>query len=179
MRAAFIVTILIAAAASMWIYLLRREQLTSPTSCPVSTAAPQALISAAALEPIVPLPPGSVEVGVLNATDRQGLAAKVATGLQVYGFTRARPVGNDLLHPPGTMRCTGQLRFGPTGTQAARTLALVLPCAQLVDDQRPDSTVDLVLGTAFSQLEPALLMGSAGDRGGEAKIATCDAQQRS
>jgi hypothetical protein len=124
--------------------------------CPVSAtaSASETLVSYAALEPVIPLPPGAVVVTVLNATDRRGLAAQVTSTLQGQGFTRATTGGNDLLHPPGTMRCRGQIRFGSHGAAAARTLALVMPCAELVSDERQDSTVDLVLGATFSTLDP-------------------------
>lgn len=155
-RAAFLIIILATTALSTWYYLVRREQRPhNPATCPMS-APTQERIPLTALGTVAPIPPGNAEVGVLNATDRQGLAAQVATNLTVYGFTRARPAGNDLLHGSGTMRCTAQIVFGPTGTPAARTLALVLPCAQLVTDQRPDATVDLILGSAFSTLDPTI-----------------------
>jgi hypothetical protein len=53
------------------------------------------------------------------------------------------------------MRCFGQIRFGPNGEAAARTLSLVVPCAQLVRDNRQDSTVDLALGSYFTGLAPS------------------------
>ena len=52
------------------------------------------------------------------------------------------------------MECIGQLRFGPAGEGAASTLALVLPCAEMVRDDRPDDTVDVAVGTAFGDVNP-------------------------
>ena len=145
-------TILAAAATVIWTQLVHREQLAARQRCPLSER--QILASFAMVEPNAPSPPAAVEVRVLNATNRRGLAAEVASRLKVLGFSEAVSLGNDLLHPPGTMTCVGQIRFGPTGLDAANTLSVVLPCAQLVRDERPDSTVDLVLGNAFAALEP-------------------------
>jgi LytR cell envelope-related transcriptional attenuator len=151
-RACFMITAWAAVAGVTWVYLLHREQLAGQdASCPVSATA---LVSAAALEPVAPVAPGTIEVRVLNATERHGLAAQVATTLQAHGFRLAAAVGNDLLNPPGSMRCIGQIRFGPNGAQAARTLSLMVPCAQLVRDERADHTVELALGAAFSTVDP-------------------------
>jgi hypothetical protein len=137
------------AATAIWMHLLQREQAAKESaSCPVPTA-----VSYASLESAAPVPPGDIDVAVLNATDRRGLAAEVAGSLQTQGFTKAEALGNDTLH--GVVRCSGQIRFGPNGVRAARTLGLVMPCAQLVRDQRSDSSVDLVVGAAFSTLTPS------------------------
>ena len=37
---------------------------------------------------------------------------------------------------------------------AARTLSLVVPCAELVQDNRKDASVDLVTGTLFNDISP-------------------------
>jgi LytR cell envelope-related transcriptional attenuator len=147
-----LLTVLAAAAAVIWIQLVHREQRAARQSCPLSER--QFLETFATVEPSAPSPPGAVEVRVLNATNRRGLAAEVASGLRVFGFSEAASLGNDVLHPPGTMTCVGQIRFGAAGRHAANTLSVVLPCAQLVRDERADNTVDLVLGNAFGALDP-------------------------
>lgn len=157
MRARLIFIVLAAVAIGLWSQLLKQHQPErEATGCPVSSEAPnpQTAVSFAALEPVLPITPDAVEVGVLNATNRRGLAAQVTDTLHTYGFAKATMAGNDLLHPPGSMQCRGQLRFGPHGAAAARTLSLILPCVELVDDQRPDGTVDLVLGAAFTAIDP-------------------------
>ena len=52
------------------------------------------------------------------------------------------------------MVCIGQLRFGPAGQGAASTVALVVPCTELVRDERGDDTVDVAVGTAFRDVNP-------------------------
>jgi len=51
------------------------------------------------------------------------------------------------------MQCHGQIRFGEAGTATARTVSLLVPCAELVRDSRPDGIVDLALGTAFTAVD--------------------------
>jgi hypothetical protein len=146
-----------ALAIGIWSQLLKAEQpVRGRASCPVvsTAAAPETLVSHGELESVMPVAPRGVEVGVSNATDRRGLATQVTSSLRGYGFALATTRGNDLLHPLGSMRCSGQIRFGPNGAAAARTLALVMPCADLIRDQRTDSRVDLIVGAAFSALDP-------------------------
>jgi hypothetical protein len=52
------------------------------------------------------------------------------------------------------MECVGQVRFGPAGEGGASTVALILPCAEMVRDTREDDTVDVSVGTAFGDLNP-------------------------
>jgi hypothetical protein len=60
---------------------------------------------------------------------------------------------NDPLYDD-TMSCRAQIRFGPRGTAAARTLSLVEPCAELIRDNRKDATVDIAIGQQFDDLRP-------------------------
>ena len=50
------------------------------------------------------------------------------------------------------LACQGQIRFGPDGRAAAAAVWLVAPCVELFQDQRPDDTVDLAIGTDFTEL---------------------------
>lgn len=142
-------------AALVWADLLQQEgDITNEVSCSPApgetTATP---VRYRALGDVAPLPPSQVEVRVRNSTSQSGLAARVTARLKLLGFT-ATPPDNDPLYPTGTMHCVGQIRFGPDGRSAARTLSLVAPCAQLVRDDRTDASVDLALGTGFISLEP-------------------------
>ena len=62
------------------------------------------------------------------------------------------------------MECVGQLRFGPAGSGAARTLSLVLPCTELVRDDRTDDTVDIAVGTGFRDVNPPRAVRNALDQ---------------
>ena len=41
-----------------------------------------------------------------------------------------------------------------SGAAAARTLSLVIPCAELVEDGRPTDDVGLALGSDFREISP-------------------------
>jgi hypothetical protein len=91
------------------------------------------------------------KIRVLNASGQGGQAAEVAGQLRDLGF--AEPTAeNDPLYTNSRLACQGQIRFGPAGRAAAAAVWLVAPCVELYQDQRPDSTVDLAIGTDFGEL---------------------------
>lgn len=106
------------------------------------------------LDTVAPVPPQHAVVRVLNANGERGEAGIVMTGLADLGFVPAAEPTNDPLHPAFDLHCHGEIRFGPAGQAAARTLSLAVPCAELVRDTRPDEVVDLALGTEFVDLRP-------------------------
>jgi hypothetical protein len=97
-------------------------------------------------------PVADVTVRVLNATDRQGLAGSVARELRKRGFDVA-DVGNDA--PSAKVPEAAQVRHGPDGLLAARTVAAQIPGTKLVDDGRAGFIVDLSLGKAYTKMTPA------------------------
>ncbi|MBO0855574.1 MAG: envelope integrity protein Cei [Nocardia sp.] len=97
------------------------------------------------------------KVRVLNGSGQRGLAEHIASQLGDFGYaTPPAPVyGNDPVYVNGDMECTGQIRFGASGRPAAAAVQLVAPCAELIEDQRQDDTVDLALGSLFgNDLQP-------------------------
>ena len=98
-----------------------------------------------------PLTPEKVTVNVYNATTRNGLAAKVATALDLRSFQVAA-ISND----PLRAKVTGvaDVRYGSKGTAAAQLVAAQLTGAKLVKDKRGNAVVDLVLGAKYSGLKP-------------------------
>jgi hypothetical protein len=106
-----------------------------------------------ALDKIAPLPAGDVKIQVLNASTQRGAALQASNQLQQDGFQVASP-GNDPLYPAQNMQCRGQIRFGPNGESAARTISLLVPCTQLVRDNRQDATIDLAIGSDFTGVTP-------------------------
>ncbi|MGH3762083.1 envelope integrity protein Cei [Actinophytocola sp.] len=105
------------------------------------------------LDRTTPLPPGQALVRVLNAGTKRGGARIVTENLRQLGFTQVAEPENDPLYAD-TMTCRAQIRFGPQGTPAARTLSLIEPCAELIRDDRKDATVDLAIGKMFDDLRP-------------------------
>lgn len=149
-------TALAGAVTAVWGHVLHEEATAArrPSCPPPPASANLTPVPYKALRGETPLPPSQVAVLVRNSTTTGGLAARVAARLELLGFAEAAPPDNDPVYPTGELRCTGQIRFGPDGRSAARTLNLVAPCARLVRDDRTDNTVDLVLGTSFTALSP-------------------------
>ncbi|MGH3979125.1 MAG: envelope integrity protein Cei [Pseudonocardiaceae bacterium] len=132
---------------------------TSPTAVagvPAPPAAPYEgqVRSPTALDEVAPAPPQLARFRVLNGNGERGEAGIVGGGLAELGFAPAAEPTNDPLHPAFDLACHGQIRFGTAGQSAARTLSLVVPCAELVSDARPDDVVDVALGTEFTELRP-------------------------
>lgn len=96
-----------------------------------------------------PVTPHAVTINVYNSTNREGLAALVATSLQKQGFKIAT-VGNDPLGM--SIEGVGEIRRGDNGAAQAGLAASWLAGAKVVSDRRKDSTVDLVLGYKFTKL---------------------------
>lgn len=127
--------VLALAAAALWVYVLQKDgdPTTSASTC---AAAPS-------------LAPSSVNVTVLNATTKQGLATTVAKDLQQRGFT-VGAADND--RSGRTVTGVGEIRHGVRGAQAAAFLNLYLPGATDYQDTRATSSVDLVIGPAYDTL---------------------------
>lgn len=165
--AVVVIVLLSAIAGLVWMGLLNRPDPTAggcratveanpaarPLAPPTMIASGQRL-PAEGLDAVPPAPPQLVVVQVLNANGQRGEAGVVATELAELGFAPTAEPTNDPLHPTFDLRCHGEIRFGPAGQAAARTLSLAMPCAELVRDVRPDGTVELALGTEFTKLRP-------------------------
>lgn len=128
-----------------------------PNIPPPQAPVPGQTQAATALDTTDPVPPDAVKVTVLNGSGQRGRATLVDTILvDDLGFTRANLPADDPLYPsPNFLGCESQIRYGALGAAAGRTLSLVMPCAELVLDQREDDTVDLAIGTKFEQLLPS------------------------
>lgn len=155
--------------AVVWIKVLTADEAsTAAMSCnnptvPASQdpgAAPPAplgeRVSAASVQDVEPAALSATKVRVFNANGERGQAAHVASQLSDYGFASAPDVqvGNDPVYVAQNMECSGQIRFGPNGKAAAASVQLASPCAELIQDQRQDDTVDLALGTYFGDIAP-------------------------
>ncbi len=158
MPAVLLAVVLSTAAGLVWASVLQPDS--SAGGCQVAAEAagtavsPGQRLGADGLDGVPPAPPGQVQVQVLNANGMRGGAAIAGGRLSELGFAPTGTPANDPLHPAFDLPCHGEIRFGVAGQAAARTLSLVVPCAELVRDVRPDSTVDLALGTKFSSLRP-------------------------
>ena len=120
----------------------------TPTTTPIVTSL-GAYADHESLANVRPANPATVLLTVYNASAVRGQAKAVADELRAAGFESMLPSGNDPLYPASDLRCVAQIRFGPAGAAAARTVLLVTPCAQLVVDSRVDDSVDLALGGRY------------------------------
>jgi hypothetical protein len=154
--ATVLIAVLAVASIVTWTVVFTSSTSGSVTSCNVSPVAgagsPQ---SAVALDDQAAAAPGDVRVHVLNGAGQRGQAQLAAAELGELGIAEAAPPDNDPLYPAQDLSCVGQIRYGPEGASAARTLSLVVPCAELVVEQRSGSEVDLALGDDFRDIAPA------------------------
>ena len=108
-------------------------------------------MSPATMTDVTPAKLADTKIRVLNASGQGGQAAEVAGALRDLGY--APPTaGNDTVYENTRLACQGQIRFGPAGRAAAAALWLVAPCTELYQDQRGDDTVDLAIGTEFTEI---------------------------
>ncbi len=152
-----IVSVLTVIAVTTWtVVLLGAGAGAGGTTCPPAPAgvAIGEILASDALDGVAPAAASEVGVRVLNAGGQRGQANLVAAQLGELGFAQAAAPGNDTVFPDGGMACVGQIRFGPAGEAGASTVALVLPCAQLVRDGRTDPVVDVGVGTEFGDVNP-------------------------
>jgi len=151
----------------VWVRVFTTAEATSATAecnVPTTAAASDGTLPAPLGEEVDPTTLLDVEpaalsaskVRVFNANGERGQAALVAAQLSDYGFASAPDVqvGNDPVYVDQNMQCQGQIRFGPAGLAAASAVSLVAPCAELIQDARADDSVDLALGTYFSEIQP-------------------------
>ena len=94
--------------------------------------------------------PDTVTVNVYNTTATPGLAGEVAEALKERGFV-VETVGNSTVNREGM---TAIILSGPTGESAAFTLQQQIPGTQYIQDDREDSSVDVVIGSAYDSLVP-------------------------
>jgi hypothetical protein len=125
-----------------------------PPPAPATEPPPPPLgeqVSRASMTDVAPAKLAETRIRVLNASGQGGQAAELAGELRDLGF--AQPdAANDAIYATVRLQCQGQIRFGPAGRAAAAAVWLVAPCTELFQDQRPDDTVDLAIGTEFTEL---------------------------
>ena len=143
----------------VWVMALSRPpDIREATVCnaPPASADPNApklgqQVTRADMTDVMPAKLADAKTRVLNASGQGGQAAEVAGELRDTGF--AEPAAaNDPVYANTRLECQGQIRFGPSGRAAAAALWLVAPCTELFQDQRGDDTVDLAIGTEFTEL---------------------------
>jgi LytR cell envelope-related transcriptional attenuator len=155
-----IVVLAVLAAVTLLIWLIafnqptEVEQVASCNAPPAPTVPTQVAlgerVTSATMTDVVPAKLPDTKIRVLNASGQGGQAAEVAGALRDLGFAQPE-AANDNVYANTRLECQGQIRFGASGRAAAAALWLVAPCTELYQDQRPDDTVDLAIGTEFSE----------------------------
>jgi LytR cell envelope-related transcriptional attenuator len=134
---------------------VREAAVCNPPPPPADPAVPPPLlgeqVSRSEMMDVAPAELIDTHIRVLNASGQGGQAAAVAGELRDLGFAQPE-AANDPIYVTARLACQGQIRFGPAGRSAAAAVWLVAPCTELFLDQRPDATVDLALGTDFTEL---------------------------
>ncbi|TFV55656.1 LytR family transcriptional regulator [Mycobacterium sp. PS03-16] len=158
-----ILTIAALAVVSMVVWVIALNQPTEvreaavcnpPPPAPATEPPPPALgqqVPRTDMVDVAPAKLADTRIRVLNASGQGGQAGEIAGELRDLGFTQPE-AANDPIYATARLQCQGQIRFGPSGRAAAAAVWLVAPCTELFQDQRPDDTVDLALGTEFAEL---------------------------
>lgn len=149
------------AALLVWVIALSRPPdvheaaVCNPPPAPAEPGTPTPTlgeqVSRADMIDVTPAKLADTKIRVLNASGQGGQAAEVAGALRDLGFADPEAT-NDPVYESVRLACQGQIRFGPSGRAAAASIWLVAPCTELFQDERTDDTVDLALGTDFTEL---------------------------
>jgi LytR cell envelope-related transcriptional attenuator len=154
-----VLVVLLVATAIIWVVALTRPvkvheaAVCNPPPAPTEPSQPKlgTQVPRATMTDVAPAKLVDAKIRVLNASGQGGQAADIAGALRDLGF--AQPTAaNDPIYTDTRLTCQGQIRFGPAGQAAAATVWLVAPCTELFQDQRPDDSVDLAIGTQFTSL---------------------------
>lgn len=151
--------VLAAVTSTVWIVALNQPAevheaaVCNPPPAPTDPATPKLgeQVARSAMTAIMPAPLAETKIRVLNASGQGGQAGEVAGELRDLGFAQPE-AANDPIYARDRLQCQGQIRFGVSGRSAAAAVWLVAPCTELFQDERPDATVDLALGTEFNEL---------------------------
>ncbi|MUM17305.1 LytR family transcriptional regulator [Mycobacterium sp. CBMA271] len=161
--------VLLTVTVFVWASALTREApVKEATACnpPAQQTEPGAAgigrpVTRSSLASTSPATLNDVKVRVLNANGQAGQAGDVSTSLRDLGFP-SPTADNDPSYPSGSrLNCVGQIRFGESGYANAVTLSLVAPCVEFVEDKRSDDSVDLALGSEFTELASGNAVTSA------------------
>ncbi|MDO5502569.1 MAG: LytR C-terminal domain-containing protein [Actinomycetia bacterium] len=141
-----ILTLLLLFGAFWWAWAYMREgdpATVSPTQTPTNG------VTAGACDPS--RDPREVTINVYNASNRSGLAGRIADELRERGFTVGR-IANDPLGAAFAQPV--QVRYGEPGLFQAATLRDIVEGEQVIRDERTTTELDLVLGQNFVELNP-------------------------
>lgn len=149
----FVITAIVWAFALTRPIDVREAAACNPPPAPANANSPKLgePVSHSSMIDVAPAKLAQSKINVLNASGQGGQAGEVASALRDLGF--AQPTAaNDPIYVNTRLICHGQIRFGPSGRAGAAAVWLVAPCVELFQDNRPDDSVDLAIGTEFTAL---------------------------
>jgi LytR cell envelope-related transcriptional attenuator len=120
-----------------------------PSNTPATCSSHATTSTSGSPKPVVLPNPRSIRVNVYNATKRRGLARSTSVELSARGFIIGT-VANDPLNK--LIVGTAEIRYGSKGSAQARVVAAQVPSPTMVLDKRTNTTVDFVIGEAFTAL---------------------------
>lgn len=125
--------------ALVWWRVLNRDSGASSTasSCPTTHTSASAQLPA----------PSLITLDILNATNRGGIASKARTTLLNDGFNIPHVATNDKRKTK--IHGVAEIRFGPSGHDAAQLVQYYLPGAKLVTTASKNATVVVSLGERY------------------------------
>ena len=137
-----VLAVLGGAGYGSWHYLASRTPEPAKVVCPPRVTVTPSVAPAVAAK--------TVKLNVYNDTKRSGLAATVADQLKKRSF-KVAAVAND--PSPRKVTAAAEIRHGPRGLSAARTVAAQVNGKVVTfPDRRADASVDLVAGAAYKAL---------------------------
>ncbi len=139
----FLLVLSVLTAIVWWRVLHRSDSSASGSSNPPT---PAATCASAGATPITLPSARTVKVTVYNGAGVAQLAAKVTAELKARGFQTGAP--DDRPSYTGV----AEVEYGKSGKAAATLVAYYLPGSRLVAITRGDSSVDVVLGSAYKSL---------------------------
>lgn len=144
-----LVALLVLTGLVWWRVLHRTDNSAGGAETPCPSTTPSSTASAVTVLPA----PQKVTVQVLNSTNRTGIASRARTTLVADGFLIPAKATND--KPNVHVAGVAEIRYGPAGKNAARTLSYYLPGAKLVATPSRTATVVLSLGNRYSRVATA------------------------
>ncbi|GAB2672552.1 envelope integrity protein Cei [Gordonia jinhuaensis] len=128
----------------------------TPGQAPAANAVPvkHTVVAESSMLGEQPAALSTFQVRVLNASGQRGAAQNALDDLTSLGFRQAStdPYADDTLYSD-PMDCVAQIRFGDATKAAAAAVWVAVPCAELVNDGRSGSVVDLALGEHYTSTE--------------------------
>ncbi|GEE02616.1 hypothetical protein nbrc107696_30620 [Gordonia spumicola] len=152
-----VLAVLAVAAAGAWAFAFSgRGDDTVKTDCSMAAGATLTVVDRSEMASVAPAALSTFGVRVLNSAAARGSARSVSDDLTSLGYRAADPAyADDTVYPNRDLNCVAQIRFGSNGQAAAAAVWLVAPCAQLVNDGRAGTDVDLALGEFYTSTMPS------------------------